>query len=80
LQSFVDEERTAKVGLAIDGDAGFGFDVLRQELREDDLLGEKFGADGDFGLRRTRASRQEANKVQKIKNVKESERSTPHVR
>lgn len=41
-QSFVDQESTAEIGLAIDGDASAGFDVLGEEFSEDDLLGEKF--------------------------------------
>jgi hypothetical protein len=50
LESFVDEERATKVGLADDGDAGAGFDVLGEELGKDDLFSEEFGADGDVGL------------------------------
>ena len=45
----MDEEGAAEVGLSNDGDASFRFDMLSQELGEDDLLGEKFRADGDFG-------------------------------
>ena len=40
------EERAAEIGFAFDVDAGARFDVLGEELGEDDLLGEKFGADG----------------------------------
>jgi hypothetical protein len=35
--------------------AGAGFDVLREEFGEDDLLGEEFGTDSDVGLRRAAA-------------------------
>src|SRR6266853_6311691 len=41
-ERFVDEECAAKIGLSDDGNAGFSFDVLRQEFGEHDLLGEKF--------------------------------------
>jgi hypothetical protein len=40
------EERAPEVGFAFDVEAGAGFDVLGEELGEDNLLGEKFGADG----------------------------------
>src|SRR5712692_1048807 len=79
-ESFVDEEAAAKVGLSNDGDTSFGFDVLRQELGEDDLLGEKFRADGDFGLRRFGASGKKVDEVKEIKEVKESELGAAHVR
>ena len=52
-KSFVHEERAAEIGFADDGNAGAGFDVLGEELGENDLFGEEFGADGDFGLGRT---------------------------
>jgi hypothetical protein len=45
-ECFVDEECAAEIGFAHDGDVGSGFDVLGEELGQDDLLGEKFGADG----------------------------------
>src|SRR3989442_12533896 len=51
-ECFVDEKRPAEIGLSNDKDSGFRFDVLRQEFGKDDLLGEKFGADGDFALGR----------------------------
>ncbi len=41
-KSFVDQERASEISLALDGNPGLGFDVLGEELREDDLLGEKF--------------------------------------
>ena len=40
------EERSAEIGFAFDVHAGAGLNVLREELRQDDLLGEKFGPDG----------------------------------
>ena len=49
LHGFVNEERAAEVGFALDGDAGFGFDVLSEKFGEDDLFSEEFGADDDFG-------------------------------
>jgi hypothetical protein len=52
-KSFMDEERAAEIGFADDGNAGAVFDVLGEQLGENDLLGEEFGADGDFGLGRT---------------------------
>ena len=45
-EGFVDEESAAEVGFALDVNVGAGFDMLGKELGEDDLLGEKFGADG----------------------------------
>jgi hypothetical protein len=48
-KSFVDEERAAEIGFADNGDAGASFDVLGEELGENDLLGEKLGADSNFG-------------------------------
>lgn len=47
-KSFVDEERAAEVGFADDGDAGAGFNVLSEKFGKNDLLGEKFGADGEM--------------------------------
>jgi hypothetical protein len=70
----VDEKAAAEVGLALHGNAGFGFDVLGKELREDNLLGEEFRADGDFGLGRRVASGKEADEVKEIKEVKERKR------
>ncbi len=48
-QGFVDEKRAAEVRLADDGNACFRFNVLGKKLGEDDLLGEKFRANGNFG-------------------------------
>jgi hypothetical protein len=45
-ERFLAEERAAEIGFAIDVEAGAGFDVLGEELGEDDLFGEEFGADG----------------------------------
>jgi hypothetical protein len=36
----------AEIGFAFDVDASARFDVLGEQLGEDDLFGEKFGADG----------------------------------
>src|SRR5260370_17756064 len=36
-ECLVDEKRAAKIRLSDDGNAGFGFDVLREELGEHDL-------------------------------------------
>jgi len=80
FEGFVDEERAAEVGLALDGDAGFSFDVLGEKLGEDDLLGEKLGTDGDFRLREFVTGGKEAEEVQEIEEVKESEGSAAHVR
>ena len=62
-EGFVDEERAAEIGLALDGNARFGFDVLGKQLGEDDLFGEKLGADGDLGWRRLVAGANEINKI-----------------
>jgi hypothetical protein len=80
FEGFVDEERAAEIRLALDGDAGFGFNVLGQKFGKDHLLGEKFGTDGDFGLRRIVAGGEEVDEVQEIEEVKESEGSAAHVR
>jgi hypothetical protein len=74
----VDEKRAAEVGLALDGDGGLGFDVLGEQLGEDDLLGEKFGADGDFGLGRLVTGGSEVKNVEEKKEVEEAERGTIH--
>jgi len=42
FESFVDEERAAEIRLALDGDAGFGFNVLGEKFGKDDLFGEEF--------------------------------------
>jgi hypothetical protein len=80
LESFVDEESTAEIGLADDGNAGPGFDVLGEEFGEDDLFGEEFGADGDFRLWRTVTGGGEVKEVKEIKEVKEMRRCAAHVR
>ena len=41
-ESFLAEKRTAEIGFAFDMHAGARFDVLREELRQDNLLGEEF--------------------------------------
>src|SRR5258708_40349929 len=72
-ESFVNEERAAEVGLALNGNAGFCFDLLGKELREDDLLGEEFRPDRDFGLRWMVAS---AKKVEEVKEANEVNEAT----
>ncbi len=57
FEGSVNEERAAEVGLAHDGDSRAGFDVLGEEFRKDDLLGEELGADGDSGRTRRTARR-----------------------
>ena len=79
LESFVDEERAAEVGLADDGDAGAGFDVLSEEFGEDNLFGEELGADDDSGLSRFVASGKEVEEVKETKEVKERGKSAAHV-
>src|SRR2546427_7354458 len=79
-ECFVDEKRPAEIGLSNDRDSGFRFDVLRYEFGEDDLLGEKFGANGDFGLRRFGAGGKEADEAKEIKKEKESELGAAHVK
>src|SRR5437667_458896 len=80
LKSFVDEKRAAQVGLANDGDAGAGFDVLGEKFGKNNLFGEKFGADGDFGLGRLVACRKEVSEVKKIQETEGSEFSARHFR
>jgi hypothetical protein len=75
---FVDKEGAAEIGLAHDRYAGFGFDVLGEELGEDDLLGEEFGADGDFGLRRFVTGGKEIEETEEDKEAKERKRSAAH--
>src|SRR5437763_165211 len=70
LKSFVDEERTAEIGLANDGDAGPRFNVLGKKFGENNLFGEKFGANADFGLGRLVACRKEVSEVKKIQETK----------
>jgi hypothetical protein len=41
-ESFLAEKRAAKIGFALDVYASAGFDMLREELCKDDLLGEEF--------------------------------------
>ena len=72
FESLVDEERAAKVGLANDGDTGASFDVLGEELGEDDLLGEEFGADGDFGLRGFVASGEEIKEAEEVERAEDA--------
>ena len=45
-EGLVDEKSAAEIGFADDGNTGACFDVLGEEFGEDDLLGEKFRADG----------------------------------
>jgi hypothetical protein len=46
--------------------------VLGKKLGEDDLLGEEFGADRDFGLRRFVAGGEEMEQIKETKEVKET--------
>jgi hypothetical protein len=71
-KSFVDEERAAEIGFADDGNAGAGFDVLGEQLGENDLFGEKLGTDRDFPLGRAAGD-------EKWRDEKE-ESETAHVR
>ena len=48
----MDQQRAAEIGFAFHVDAGARFDVLGEEFGEDDLFGEKFGADYDLIFRR----------------------------
>jgi len=50
-ECFLAEERAAEIRFSVYVNAGASFDVLREEFGEDDLLGEKFGADGNVRLR-----------------------------
>ncbi len=70
----MNEERAAEVGLALNGNAGFCFDVLGKELRDNDLLGKEFGADRDFGLRWMVASAKKVEEVKETNEVKEAKR------
>jgi hypothetical protein len=78
FESFVDEQGTAEVGLAVNVDAGLGFDVLGKKLGEDDLFGEEFGADGDFRLRRFLAGGKEGEEVEEAEEVEETESCAGH--
>src|SRR4029077_19139854 len=70
------EERAAEIGFAFDVDASAGFDVLGEELREDDLLGEKFGADGEVGLLRFAAGQRK--EIKDGKEVEEAKKGAAH--
>jgi len=78
-ESFVDEEGTAEIGFALDGDAGAGFDVLGEEFGENDLLGEEFGANGQVRRRGLVAGSREAKEVKEIEEVKDGESGSAHV-
>jgi hypothetical protein len=83
LESFVDEESAAEIGLADDRNAGAGFNVLGEKFGEDNLFGEEFGADGDSRLWRTVTGGgevKEVKEVKEIKEVKEMRRCAAHVR
>jgi hypothetical protein len=80
FEGFVDEERAAEVGFTLDEDAGFGFDVLCKEFGEDDLFGEKLGADSDFGWRSLVAGGEKVKEVKEVEEVKETELCTAHVK
>jgi hypothetical protein len=55
LHGFVNEQSAAKICFALHVDAGAAFYVLREQLGENDLFSEKFGA--DYDLRSWRATR-----------------------
>ena len=48
LHGFVDQQSAAEIGFALHVNAGARFDVLGEEFGENDLFGEKFGADYDL--------------------------------
>jgi hypothetical protein len=54
--------------------------MLCEEFGEDDLFGEKLGADGDFGWRRLVAGEEEVEEVKEVQEVKEAELCAAHVR
>jgi hypothetical protein len=76
---FVDEESAAEIGFADDVDAGAGFDVLGEELGEENLFSEKFGADGDM-RRRFGTARNIEREVQEAKEGEEAKERTAHGR
>ena len=53
------KQRPTEIGFAVDVDASAGFDVLREEFGEENLLGEEFGTDGDMRLGRAAAGETE---------------------
>ena len=73
-EGFVNQESATEVGFAVDGDIGARLDVLRQELGQDDLLGEKFGSDGQVQLGGFAAG------GGKTRKAEETERDAAHVR
>jgi hypothetical protein len=75
-QRFLAEERAAEIGFPFDVDASAGFDVLGEELREDDLLGEEFGADGEVGLLRFAAGQRK--EIRDGKEVEEAKKGAAH--
>jgi hypothetical protein len=75
-ERFLAEERAAEVGFAFDVDAGAGFDVLGEELREDNLLGEKFGTDGEVGLLRLAAGQRK--EIKDGKEVEDAKKGAAH--
>ena len=77
-KGFVDEEGAAKIGFANDGNAGARFDVLGEEFRKDNLLGEKLGADGDLGLSRFVTGRKEVKDVKEVQEVKDVKPGARH--
>jgi hypothetical protein len=75
-QRFLAEECAAEIGFAFDVNASAGFDVLGEELREDNLLGEKFRADGDVRLLRLAAGQRK--EVKDGKEVEEAKKAAAH--
>lgn len=70
------EKSAAEVGFAINVNSGASFDVLREELGEDDLFGEKFGADGEMRLRWAAASRGKVKEIKEAEEVEETKSAT----
>ena len=68
MECSVHEESSTEIGLANDGDAGAGFDVLGEELGKNDLFGEELGADGDARLWRFVTSGKEVEEVKEGKD------------
>jgi len=66
------EQGAAEIALADDVNAGAGFDVLREQLSEDDLLSKEFGTDNDGRLRRLATGAGAANHAERKKEVHEA--------
>ncbi len=75
-ERFLAEERAAEIRFAFDVDASAGFDVLGEELREDDLLREKFGADDEVRLLRLAAG--QTKEIKDGREVEEAQKGAAH--